>query len=307
MRFIAFVKATPKYEAGAPPDPKTMEAMNKGQEDMMKAGVMRSTTSNDFQFDVAAARRLEAIYSTPDVIGQRREVLRALALRPAERVLDIGSGPGLLALEMAAAVERSGIVCGIDLSDSMIAVSEARCSEFPWVTFQKADAVRLPFPDARFDAAVSSQVYEYLGDVAPALAELCRVLRPGGRAVILDTDWDSIVWHSSDAARMRRVLAAWEEHLADPRLPRTLAPKLAQAGLRIERREVIPLFNPELHENTYSHGLIGLVGGFVIGRKGIRREEVEAWAGDLRQLGADGAYFFSLNRYLFVAVKPGAR
>ena len=55
-----------------------------------------------------------------------------------------------------------------------------------------------------------------------ALAEAWRVLRPGGRLLVLDTDWDSIVWRSGDHDRMRRVLAAWDRHLADPYLPRRL-------------------------------------------------------------------------------------
>jgi arsenite methyltransferase len=52
-------------------------------------------------FDDDASRKLEAAYLTPDVVAQRRETLRALALQPGERVLDIGSGPGLLVAEMA--------------------------------------------------------------------------------------------------------------------------------------------------------------------------------------------------------------
>ena len=60
------------------------------------------------QFDEEAARRLEAIYTTPDVVEQRREVLAALGLRPGEAVIDIGSGPGLLAAEMAVEVGRDG-------------------------------------------------------------------------------------------------------------------------------------------------------------------------------------------------------
>jgi hypothetical protein len=57
------------------------------------------------------------------------------------------------------------------------------------------------------------------------------VLRPGGRVLVLDTDWDSIVWRSSDEERMARVLAAWEQHLVDPHLPRTLRGSLERAGL----------------------------------------------------------------------------
>jgi SAM-dependent methyltransferase len=122
------------------------------------------------EYDEEASRRLEAIYVTPDVVAQRREVLGALELRPGERVLDIGSGPGFLAVDMGVAVGSSGQVIGIDISDSMIAISRARCAGQPiakWVEFQVADVTKLPFSDGHFDVAVSTQVYEYVSDWIP--------------------------------------------------------------------------------------------------------------------------------------------
>ncbi len=263
--------------------------------------------SASLQFDQETSRRVEAIYSTPDVVAQREAVLRALELRPGERVLDIGSGPGFLAADMAAAVGDSGRVRGIDISEGMIGISQRRCATLTHVDLQVGTATRLPFPERGFDAAVSTQVYEYLSDtdVTTALSELYRVLRPGGRALILDTDGDSLVWHSTDPVRMNRVLEAWSEHCADFHLPRRLSSKLVHAGFRIHRRECIPLFNPDFDPNTYSHGLIGLIVAFVPGRRGVSKEDVEAWAEDLRRLGGEGLYFFSLNRYLFLAIKPG--
>jgi len=179
------------------------------------------------QFNAEVARRVEELYKTPDVVAQRQLVLRTLGLSLGERVLDIGSGPGLLALDMGLAVGPTGKVCGIDISEDMLLMSRGRCAGLPWVEFHAGDVTGLPFPDNSFDVAVATQVYEYVGDMTTALAELCRVLRPGGRALILDTDWDSIVWHSSDRARMERVLLAWDEHLDDPHLPRTLALRLS--------------------------------------------------------------------------------
>src|SRR4051794_17470676 len=78
-------------------------------------------------FDEENARRLVAVYTTPDVVEQRRAIRAALALQPGEHVLDIGSGPGLLATEMAEDVGADGRVHGIDPSDSMLAI--ARHSE----------------------------------------------------------------------------------------------------------------------------------------------------------------------------------
>ena len=98
------------------------------------------------------------------------------------------------------------------------------------VEFQQADATSLPLEDASFDRALSVQVMEYVQDIPGALAELHRVLKPGGRVLIWDVDWATTSWHSEDPARMRRMLEAWDKHLIHPSLPSTLAAQLRAAG-----------------------------------------------------------------------------
>ncbi len=252
-------------------------------------------------FDETASRRLLKTYLTPDIVAQRGLVREAVAPRPGERVLDIGSGPGLLAAELAAAVGPEGAVEGVDVSDSMLAIAreQPRGPASAPMRFSAADALSLPFAADSFDAAVCTQVYEYVVDIAAALAEARRVLRPAGRIVILDTDWDSVVWHCTDRELMRKVMTAWDEHLADPYLPRILPRALADAGFGETRTEVIPMFNRGYHTATFSAGLLEMIARFVAGHGGVTEAEADAWARDLRGLGED--YFFSLNRYLFVA------
>jgi ubiquinone/menaquinone biosynthesis C-methylase UbiE len=261
-------------------------------------------TDPAIQFDERASRRLLQTYKTPDIVEQRRIVLRALAPEPGERVLDIGSGPGLMAAELAAAVGPDGRVDGIDVSESMLAIAneQPRENTAAPVTFTAGEALSIPFADEIFDAVVSTQVYEYVSDIPAALAQARRVLRPGGRIAILDTDWDSIVWRSGDRERMQRVLTVWDEHLADPYLPRSLPSALTHSQFSDIRCEVVPMFNVGYRVETFSAGLLEMIAGFVRGRGEVSVEEAAAWAEDLRTLG-DG-YFFSLNRYLFVATRP---
>lgn len=252
-------------------------------------------------FDPELSRRVEAIYTTPDVVEQRRLVRELLALRSGDQVLDIGVGPGFLAAEMAAEVGPGGQVCGIDPSDSMLAIAQTRALPAGGspLELKHGDANHLPYPDASFDVATSTQVLEYVPDLAGALAEIRRVLRPGGRALVLDTDWDSVVWHTTDRARMRRVLAAFEAHLSDPHLPRTLQRSLERAGFHAAPPQILPLLNAGYQPASYSAGLLEIVAGFVPDRDGVTAAEATAWAEELRSLGPD--YFFSLNRYLFCA------
>jgi ubiquinone/menaquinone biosynthesis C-methylase UbiE len=255
------------------------------------------------QFDDEASRRAEATYTTADVVEQRRATREALALTHGENVLDIGTGMGLLACEMAADVGATGSVDGVDPSESMLTLARGRRRPEGGgaIRFVAGDASALPFGDETFDAAIATQVYEYVQDMPAALSEAFRVLRPGGRLLVLDTDWDSIVWHSSDPKRMRRVLAAWDEHLVDPHLPRRLTGLLSAAGFSVTQRAAIPLLNAGYDPNTFSAGLIGFITAFVPGRQGLGERDAREWAGDLSALGDD--YFFSLNRYVFIAVK----
>ena len=259
--------------------------------------------SNTLHFTDRAAEQLLAAYVTPDVVAQRQKVLDILQLQAGQKVLDIGSGPGYLASEMAMIVGPQGEVHGVDISEQLIALARRKYTGQPQLKFHAANARSLPFPDEYFDVVVVTQVLEYLADVGAALSECRRVLRPGGKVLVLDTDWDSIVWHSSNPALMKKVLRVWDEHLVDPYLPRTLIPKLSAAGLNPEYQTIIPLFNPRFSEDTFSHRMIDLIGSFVRGREGIAPHEVDEWAEGLRREGQQGSYFFSLNRYVFVAVK----
>ncbi len=186
----------------------------------------------------------------------------------------------------------------------MLGLAEARCASLGQVSLQTGRAEALPFDDCQFDAAVAVQVYEYVPDMATALNELLRVLKPGGRAVILDTDWDSMVWFSEDRPRMQRMLALWDGHLADPRLPERLGPLLREAGFERDTLTTLTFVNRDLHEDTYSYWLIGFVESYIVDNGLADADEARAWADELRSLGAQGRHFFSLERYAFTAVRP---
>lgn len=255
------------------------------------------------QFSEEAARRLEITYSSPDIRGQRDEVLRRLALKPGERVIDIGCGPGLLCDSMANVVSPAGHVLGVDISADLIALARKRNSR-PWLEYEAGDAMVLAAGDAHFDVAVHMQVLEYLPDPDRALREMARVLKSGGRAVAVSTDWDAVVWHSDNPKKMKKVLRAWESHCANPRMPRMLGPRLNAAGFSLLIVSGYPIINTRLGEDTYSDGLSRLIIEFVQRQKLVSLDELQAWAGELRTLSDNGRYFFSTMRYLFMVAKP---
>jgi arsenite methyltransferase len=240
------------------------------------------------------------------VVAQRARVLDLLVPAIGERILDVGVGPGLLAYDIARLVGETGRMVGLDNAPAMVASATRRLSDLPQVQVLQGDACKLDFVDGAFDAAVSTQVYEYVADMPQALAELHRVLRPGGRALILDTDWRSLVWHSSDTTRMDRVLSCWDAHLADPHLPAKLGPLLRQAGFEVRRVEIVPMLSARWQPVSYAGGMMRSIHNFVRAngdRFGLSPDEIEAWRLDQDALIARDEFFFSLNRYAFLATR----
>src|SRR6476659_7112593 len=112
--------------------------------------------SDLLEFDENLSAQIERTYTTDDVVAQRRATRAILALQPGEHVLDIGSGPGFLAAEMASEVGRTGRVVGVDPSESMLAMGARRGAPVEYV---EGDAIALPFADETFDVVVATQVY----------------------------------------------------------------------------------------------------------------------------------------------------
>jgi ubiquinone/menaquinone biosynthesis C-methylase UbiE len=264
-------------------------------------------------YDGEAAARLERAYATTDVVVQREELRRSLRASAGESILDVGSGPGFLACELAQEVGASGRVVGVDISSEMNSIALRRvaaCGFGDRVEILEGDATALVFADATFDAVVSMQVIEYLAEPDAAFHQLARVLRPGGRVVIIDTDWDSLVWEATDRRRAARIATAWNEHLPNPYLPRSLGPRLRAAGFEVSEVRIVPILNTAYDATTFSYNIAALIAAFVPGHGGISEDEASQWLSDLAELQQQGRYFFSVNRYLFAASRPksvGAR
>lgn len=260
---------------------------------------------NQLVFDEQTAAVVEALYRIRDAERRRRLVREALRATPGERLLDVGCGPGFYVAELLDEVGESGSVVGLDASAAMLQLARRRCAGRDNVELAEADAAGLPVADADFDAALSVQVMEYVPDVGSALAELERALRPGGRLVIWDVDWATLSLHSVDAGLTERVLRAWDEHLAHPSLPRTLAPLLRAAGFESVDMQAHAFATQGLDPETYGGGLAPFIAGFVSGRESVGADEAGRWLAEQRELDERGEFFFSVTQFCFTAVKPG--
>jgi len=118
----------------------------------------------------------------------RRMLVTVARTRPGERVLDVATGTGDVAIEFARRT-RAGEIIGLDPSSGMLEVGReklARLAGMDHVRLVEGDALALPFPDASFDVVTIAFGLRNLPDYGAGIAEMARVLRPGGRLLVLE-------------------------------------------------------------------------------------------------------------------------
>jgi arsenite methyltransferase len=257
-------------------------------------------------FDEDMGRQLEIVYGSKDVMRRRRLVREALAPVPGERILDAGCGPGFYVAELADVVGENGSVVGLDESADMLGLAAARNEGRANVSFAQGPVTAMPVQDESFDAAICVQVLEYVPDVEVALRELHRALRPGGRLVVWDVDWGTVSWHTADPERMARVLAAWDEHLADPLLPHRLAPLMRAGGFDDVRCEGHPFVTAEFTPDAYTAALLPVVKQYVKNGGLVDGDELDAWAAEQLELGERGEYYCACVQVCFVGRRAAA-
>lgn len=257
-----------------------------------------------FEFDEGMIESMDRVYRTDSMVRRRAFVREKLAPDSGDAVLSVGAGPGFEPLELARAVGTDGRVLGVDASPSMLAVARERCTDRPQVALQAGEATALPIGDASFDKATAVQVLEYVDDVDAAVDELHRVLAPGGRAAVFDSDYDTLVYGAEDPGRSRQVLRAYDAHCAHPRIATALRATLERAGFEVV--DVAPYTHCETAPDGVGGALADEIGAFVGARTDVPDDEVDAWLADLGQRADAGEFFFSFTQYAFVAEKTGA-
>ena len=161
---------------------------------------------------------------------------------PGDRVLDVATGTGDLALELERRVAPGGGVVGLDFSESMLEIARGKA---PDISFESGNALDLPYADGEFAAATVGFGARNFSDLPRGLAEMARVTRPGGRVVVLEIttpqraplSWFFRMWFDTVVPALGRVAGdpdAYEYLPSSVRRfpgPRDLAGELTRAGL----------------------------------------------------------------------------
>jgi arsenite methyltransferase len=254
-------------------------------------------------YDKKAAQNIEVSYQTPEIVRQRIQTLEALALRADEHVLDAGCGTGLLVHGMSSTIGSQGRIVGVDFSNDMLELAKIRCSEMTNIELQQGSITQLNFADNSFDAASCIQTLLYVDEVEAALSELHRVLKPGGRVAIIETDWRGVVLNSPDEVMTRKILDAWDAAVSSPNLPVKLTPWLKKLNFSAIKITAIPILNTSYSEVNFSSGMLAYFSSNAVKNKVITNEEAELWMKQILDLSKTDSFFFCVNRFLFTAVK----
>ena len=231
-------------------------------------------------------------------------VFSPLELRAGLRVLEVGCGTGDY-LRIMAPLVAPGPAVGIDLSATLIASAQQRAAADETgvggtrVSFRVGDAYDLPFPDASFDRVVATQVLLHLAEPWRAVAEMRRVLTPGGLLWIGEWDWDSMCLAVTDRELGRRFTHLVCDHMRNGLIVRELPWQLARHGF--SKVAVTPQVRLSRELDAVHEWLIQPVTHELVRTGAITSEEGARLLDDLRERAGTGRYFLARTYYSVIA------
>jgi ubiquinone/menaquinone biosynthesis C-methylase UbiE len=247
-----------------------------------------------------AIRFMETARSQPGLRACKAAVLRALRLTPGSAAADVGCGFGTDAAQMAVIVAPGGKIVGIDRSRAMIAAARGRHAH-PGLAFQVGDVQALPFPDGVLDACRADTVLQHVPDAGRTLAEMARVVRPGGRVAGFELDLETHAVDSPNRALTRTIVTTCADSIVNGWAGRQLARRYREAGLS----EV----TMSAHAVVCDFAMFQLVFqphvSHLCASGAVDEEEAERWWSNLREAERAGRFFSSITGFVVAGTRPG--
>jgi len=164
---------------------------------------------------IQMAAFLEERSRTPDMQAVNQKLCETVAAKPGERLLEVGSGSGVLCRMLAPNLQPGGQIVGVDISPDM--TIEAQKYAFAegidnGITFETYSAESLPYPEASFDGAISARLLLHAAEPEIVIHEMKRVIKPGGRVIVMDWDFDTVTVDHADRELTRRLLHWRNDH-----------------------------------------------------------------------------------------------
>ncbi|WP_042393153.1 methyltransferase domain-containing protein [Streptacidiphilus carbonis] len=254
-------------------------------------------------FETAVPDRVgyqDRLAATEFVQSYKQLAVEALAVRPGQAVLDLGCGPGTDLAALAEAVTPSGAVFGIDSGAEMLDRARARTTGLPQVSLQRGDIHALPYAEGSFDRAHTDRVLQHVADPAGVLAEVRRVLRPGGRLVMAEPDWETLAVDHPELQLSR----AYTRHIAE-RIVRNGALGRQSARLAVDAGFTVSAVLPVVsvfRDVREADQVLGLRRNTerAVAAGYFRPDEAERWLAHL----TEGPFLASATLYLTVVDVP---
>jgi ubiquinone/menaquinone biosynthesis C-methylase UbiE len=215
-------------------------------------------------------------------------------------VLDLGCGPGADLRAFAGAVGPCGTVLGLDHDAEHVAQARALTHDLATVRVEEGDVHDLDLADASIDRAHTDRVLQHVADPDQVLAETFRVLRSGGRAVLAEPDWGTLVVDGPDAATSDAYARfVVEQVVRNGRIGRRLPALAERRGFSVDRVVPVTAVFRDVREADQVLGLARVARRAV--EAGYLRERAEArWTEHL----ATQPFFASVTLFVVVADRP---
>lgn len=173
------------------------------------------------------------------------------------------------------------------------------------VDFQEADLHALPFADAGFDRVRADRTLFYVADIRQAVGELVRVLRPGGRLVVVEPDWETLTIDLPDRVLTRAVLNAYCDGLPEGWAGRRLPALFRDAGLTAIAVAPLPLVTTDAAVLNQFFPL-QLAAGRAAAAGAITSSEAASWLAGVKEAGRTRRLFAALTAFAVAGQKPSA-